>query len=252
MSNNTRRDLINTVLTVTGVGTGLSLAAKLADRNGLLPPDGGGLYGPGKSLNYAAQRLLVGSAPAREFARAQISNPPHANGKAIKDPTYLRHQAQGFADWRLEIDGMVERPTTLSIAEIKSYPATSQITQIVCEEGWSSVSEWKGVQLSHFLKLAGAAPQAKYVVVSSLQPRRWGSLDMNDALHPQTLIAYGMNDGEIPAANGAPLRLRVPRQLGYVSLKYVTRITLADSLKGFGKGLGSGASEAGYSWYAGI
>ncbi len=252
MNITTRRNLINTALTVTAGGAGIALAAKLLDHNGLLPPDGGGIYGPGRSLSYAAHRLLARNSLAREFSRDQISNPAHANGKPIKAPEYLRHQAEGFGNWRLQVDGLVARPASLSIADIKSYPSTSQITQIACEEGWSSISEWTGVRLAHILKLVEIRPQAKFIVFSTIQRSRWGALDMNDALHPQTLIAYGMNGTDIPLANGAPLRLRVPRQLGYASLKYINHMTVTDSLESFGKGLGSSASEAGYSWYAGI
>src|ERR1022692_154976 len=113
-------------------------------------------------------------------------------------------------------------------------------------------SEWKGVPLSHILDVVGTLPQARYVVYRSMQPGWWESIDMADALHPQTFVAHGMNGGELPVAFGGPLRLRVPRQLGYKSVKYITRLTVSDSLKGFGKGLGSASPEAGYAWYAGI
>ena len=161
-------------------------------------------------------------------------------------------QAGGFADWRLAVDGMVARPGAFSVAQLKNYPSRSQITQIACEEGWSYIAEWIGVPLSHVLEVAGIQPEARYVVYSSIQPDWWDSIDMADALHPQTLLVYGMNGGELSVGNGGPLRMRVPRQLGYKSVKFINRLTVTDSLKGFGKGLGSASAEAGYAWYVGI
>ena len=252
MNNLSRRKLITTGLAATAGATGLAVAAGLADRYGLVPPDHGGLYGPGETLTYAGQRLLTRHSLAREFPRAQISKTPFPNGPPPKEDAFQRLQAGGFADWRLTIEGMVARPASYSVAELKSYPSRSQITHLACEEGWSFIAEWTGVPLSHILDIAGILPQAKYVVYFSIQPDWWDSVDMADALHPQTLVTYGMNEGELPAGHGGPIRLRVPRQLGYKSVKYITRLVVTDSLKGFGKGLGSSAPEAGYSWYAGI
>jgi DMSO/TMAO reductase YedYZ molybdopterin-dependent catalytic subunit len=165
---------------------------------------------------------------------------------------YKRLQAGGFADWRLTVTGMVDRPSSFSLGQLRSYPRRSQITQIACEEGWSYIAEWIGVPLSHVLDLVGVQPQARYIVYLSIDPDWWDSIDMSDAMHPQTFLAYGMNGDELPVGNGGPLRLRVPRQLGYKSVKFVTHLTVTDSLKGFGKGLGSMEPEAGYAWYAGI
>jgi DMSO/TMAO reductase YedYZ molybdopterin-dependent catalytic subunit len=147
---------------------------------------------------------------------------------------------------------MIARPASFSLVELKSFPRRSQITHLACEEGWSYIGEWIGVPLSHILDVVGALPQSRYVVYRSIQPDWWESIDMADALHPQTLVAHGMNGGELPVAFGGPLRLRVPRQLGYKSVKYITRLTITDSLKRFGRGLGSAAPEGGYAWYAGI
>ena len=252
MSNVSRRKLITTGLAATAGATGLAVAAGLADRYGLIPPDHGGLYGPGETLTYAGQRMLTRHSLAREFPRTQISQNPFPNGPPPKGEAYQRLQAGGFADWRLAVEGMVARPASYSVAELKSYPSHSQITHLACEEGWSFIAEWTGVPLSHILDIAGILPQAKFVVYFSIQPGWWDSVDMADALHPQTLITYGMNGAELPPGHGGPIRLRVPRQLGYKSVKYITRLVITDSLKGFGKGLGSSAPEAGYSWYAGI
>jgi DMSO/TMAO reductase YedYZ molybdopterin-dependent catalytic subunit len=252
MSKFSRRKLITTAIATTAGASGLAVATKLAQRYGLIPPDGGGLYGPGETLTYAAQRLLTRHSLAREFTPSQISKTPFANAVDPLGDVFKRLQEAGFADWRLAIDGLVAHPASFSLAELKSFPRRSQITHLACEEGWSYIAEWIGVPLSHILGLAGTLPQARYVVYRSIQRDWWESIDMADALHPQTLVTYGMNDGELPVKFGGPLRLRVPRQLGYKSVKYITRLTITDSLKPFGKGLGSASPEAGYAWYAGI
>ena len=131
-------------------------------------------------------------------------------------------------------------------------PARSQITHLACEEGWSFIAEWIGVPLFEVLSAVGIQPQAKYVVYTSQEEGWWDSVDMADALHPQTFVTYGMNGGDLPVGHGGPLRLRVPRQLGYKSVKYIQKLTVTDSMKGFGKGLGSASPEFGYSWYSGI
>jgi DMSO/TMAO reductase YedYZ molybdopterin-dependent catalytic subunit len=147
---------------------------------------------------------------------------------------------------------MVARPGTLSLAEIRSFPVNSEITMIGCEEGWTYIAEWTGVPLSSILERVGALPQVRYVVYRSIQPDWWESIDMADALHPQTLLAHRMNGSDLPVPFGGPVRLRVPRQLGYKSVKYITHLTLTDNLKPFGKGTGGANSDGGYSWYAGI
>lgn len=252
MTDLSRRKLITTGLAAAAGVTGLGVAASLAQKYGLVPPDHAGIYGPGETLTYASQRLLTRHSLAREFSPSQISKPPFANEMAPPSDGFKRLQAAGFADWRLSINGMVDQPTTFSLAQLKSYPSRSQITMVQCEEGWSYVAEWIGVPLSHVLGLVGVHPQAKYVVYFSIQPDWWESIDMADALHPQTFLTHGMNGGELPVGNGGPLRLRVPRQLGYKSVKFITRLTVTDSLKAFGKGLGSASPEGGYAWYAGI
>jgi DMSO/TMAO reductase YedYZ molybdopterin-dependent catalytic subunit len=148
---------------------------------------------------------------------------------------------------------MVSRPGPYLLSEIKKFPARSQITQLACEEGWSFIAEWTGLLLAHLLEEAGTHPQAKYVVYFSMEdPNAMESIDMNEALHHQTLLAYGMNGAELPVPHGGPVRLRLPRQLGYKSVKWITRLTVTDSLKGFGAGMGSVNAEDGYQWYAGI
>src|SRR5580704_10019298 len=252
MSDLSRRKLITTgIATVAGV-SGLAAARSLAKHHGLIPPDAGGFYGLGETLDYAAQRILTRHSMAREFPPSEISNPPFANPVDPLGEEFKRLQAGAFADWRLTVEGMVARAASFSLAEIRSFPSRSQITHLSCEEGWSYIAQWTGVPLSHVLGVVGTLPQARYVVYSSIQSDWWDSIDMADAFHPQTLVAYGMNGAELPVGNGGPLRLRVPRQLGYKNVKYITRMTVTDSLKGFGKGLGSASPESGYAWYAGI
>jgi DMSO/TMAO reductase YedYZ molybdopterin-dependent catalytic subunit len=252
MKDLSRRKLITTGLAAAAGASGLAVADVLAKRYGLIPPDYGGFYGPGETLTYAAQRILTSRSSAREFPRSEISQRPFVNGKPPKREDFRRLQKAGFVDWRLAVDGLVSHPASFSVTELKSYPSRSQITHLACEEGWSFIAEWTGVPLSHILNAVGILPQAKYVVYFSIEEDWWDSLDMADALHPQTLVTYGMNGGELPVGHGGPLRLRVPRQLGYKSVKYITRLTVTDNLKDFGAGLGSASPEGGYAWYAGI
>jgi DMSO/TMAO reductase YedYZ molybdopterin-dependent catalytic subunit len=251
MSILSRRKLITTGMVATAGASGLVVAAKLAKRYGLIPPDSGGIYGPGETLTYAAQRLLTRHSLAREFSRSQLSAKPFANEVAPLGDEFERHKQTAFADWRLAVDGLAARPASFSLAELKNFPRRSHITMIQCEEGWSYIAEWIGVPLSHVLERVGALPQVRYVVYRSFQPDWWESIDMADALHPQTLLTHGMNGGDLPVGFGGPLRLRVTRQLGYKSVKYITRLTLTDNLKKFGKGLGSASPEGGYAWFAG-
>jgi len=181
-----------------------------------------------------------------------ISKMPFANATPPPNDLFKRHQANGFADWRLSVDGMVARPGSLSLSDLKSLPVRSQITEVACEEGWSYIAEWIGTPLTEVLNEVGVSPHARYVVFFSIDKDWWESIDMADALHPQTLLTHGMNDGDLPVSFGGPLRMRVPRQLGYKSVKYITRLTVTDSLKSFGTGLGSAEPDYGYSWYAGI
>ena len=253
-----RRKLITTGLAAVAGVSGLAAADRIARRYGLIPPDSGGIFGPGETLTYAAQRLLTRHSMAREFPRSMISKRPFGNEIAPPSDAFRKLQAGGFADWRLSVDGMVDHPLSLSLADLRSLPTRSQITEVVCEEGWSYIAEWIGTPLVNVLNEAGVLPQARYIVYFSMEPPAWDSahplgdsIDMADALHPQTFLTWGMNDGDLPVPFGGPLRLRVPRQLGYKSVKFLARMTATDSLKGFSKGLGSGEGT-GYAWYAGI
>ena len=248
----TRRKLIISGLTAAAGVSGLAVARRLADRYALIPPDYAGIYGLGETLTYASQRLLMSyHSLAREFDRSQISKVIPVNGPPPDNETYQRLRAGDFQDWRLTIDGLVARPSSFSLSDLKRFPSRTQITHQACEEGWSFIAEWTGVPLSYILNFVGVSSQAKYVVFFPFD-QSWDSLDMPDAWHPQTLLAYGMNGEDLPVPHGAPVRLRVARQLGYKSVKYLARITVTDTLKNIGKGWGSYSPEVGYSWYAGI
>jgi DMSO/TMAO reductase YedYZ molybdopterin-dependent catalytic subunit len=243
-----RRRWLTAGLSTAGLGAAYTLAA----RTGLRPPDQAGPYGPGASLTYAAHRLLGRHANAREFPRHLISATPFANPVEPLGAAFQRHQAAGFRDWRLTVDGLVASPASYSLDDLKRLPASTQITQLACEEGWSYIAEWTGAPLSELLRAAGARPEARFVVYRSFQSDWWDSLDIDEATHPQTLISYGMNGADLPVAHGGPLRLRAPRQLGYKNIKFIHHLTVAASLDGFGKGRGSASAEFGYSWYTGI
>lgn len=252
MSKISRRKFVTAGLAATAGVSGLAVAAKLAKHYGLVPPDSGGIYGPGETLTYATQRLLMRHSLAREFPRSMISKVPFANAIAPLSDEFKRHQNAGFADWRFSIDGMVARPVSLSLSDLKTFPVRSQITEVVCEEGWSYIAEWTGASLLDVLNASGISPNARYLVYYSIEPAWWESIDIADARHPQTLLTWAMNDGDLPVAFGGPLRLRVPRQLGYKSVKFLNRVTVTDSLKGFVSAVDPQSANYGYSWYAGI
>ncbi len=239
-------------LLLSGLGVGAGAGAYLAARRaGLIPPSyTAGIFGAGEALTYASQRLLTRHSRAREFDPSQISEKPFVDKLVIKLPEEFDAMRQdGFTGWRVTIDGLVARPQSFSLAELKSFPQSSHITQLICEEGWSYIAQWTGVALSHLLELAGVQPQGRYVVYRSIQPERWDSIDLAEALHPQTLASYAMNGNDLPVPHGGPLRLSVPRQLGYKSVKYLTGLTVTDDLRPFGRTMGT---EMGYSWFAGI
>jgi len=248
----TRRKLITGGLAAAAGASGLAVAAKIAGRYGLIPPDHRGIYGIGETLTYATQRLVTSHhSLAREFSRSDISKFAPVNGEPPQNEPYLRYLANRFEDWRLTIDGLVERPATFSLADLKRLPVRSQITHQACEEGWSFIAEWTGVPLNYVLNLVGVLPQAKYVVFFAMD-KKFDSLDMLDAWHPQTLLAYLMNGEELPTRHGAPLRVRVPRQLGFKSKKYLAHVSVTDTIKNIGSGQGSSSPDKGFSWYGGI
>ena len=213
-------------------------------------------------LTMAAQRMLMGDRLAPEFAEADIRQGQRPNGStAVNSADYLAMRAGGFVDYRLEVSGLVEQPLSIPYRELTALPARTQITRHDCVEGWSCIAKWTGVPLSVVLDRARPLLSARYAVFHcfdaiekslSGEVLYYESLDMVDARHPQTILAWGMNDRNLPLANGAPLRLRVERQLGYKMAKFVRRIELVDSFAGLGGGRGSYWADRGYEWYAGI
>lgn len=204
-------------------------------------------------LTFAVQRWLLRRQPlVREFGPEAISAVfPTTNTTDPDDPGYRTSKLVGFTDWKLPVTGLVERPGAFSLADLKAMPARTQITLHSCEQGWSAIAGWTGVPLAHLLAHVGLKPEARFIVMRSVDGW-WDSYDLFDALHPQTILAYGMNGRDLPIAHGAPLRLRVERQLGYKSLKYLTQIEAVERVDGFGKGRGSMVAELGFPWYAGI
>jgi DMSO/TMAO reductase YedYZ molybdopterin-dependent catalytic subunit len=213
----------------------------------------------GERLTMRAQRLISDRAAlAREYGAADMSPIFRANGTRMPgSPEYAAHAANHFADWRLAVDGLVARPLSLSLAQIGAMPARTQITRHDCVEGWSAIGQWTGTPLKLILDAAGLRPSARYIVFHCADDygpsQYYESIDMIDAFHPQTIMAWGLNGQLIPIPNGAPLRLRVERQLGYKHAKYVQRIEAVQSLAAIGGGKG-GYWEDGhdYEWYAGI
>ncbi|CAA2143678.1 molybdopterin-dependent oxidoreductase [Methylobacterium bullatum] len=210
-------------------------------------------YDWSNGLTFAVQRWLLRRQPlVREFGPEAISAVfPTINTTDPDAPAYRTSKAVGFTDWKLPVTGLVERPGAFSLSDLKAMLARTQITQHSCEQGWSAIAGWTGVPLAHLLAHVGLKPEARFIVMRSVDGW-WDSYDLFDALHPQTILAYGMNGGDLPIAHGAPLRLRVERQLGYKSLKYLTRIEAVEHVDGFGKGRGSMVAELGFPWYAGI
>ena len=216
-----------------------------------------------ESLTMHAQRLLVSrQALAQEFTEADISADFRANGSTDPDDDAYQTFAQsGFKDWRLQVDGLVERPVQLSLGELRALPARTQITRHDCVEGWSCIGKWTGVPLSIVLQRAGLKPDARYIVFYCADsPGQWleaadkyyESIDLIDALHPQTILAYDMNGAPLGIPYGAPLRVRVERQLGYKMAKYIMRVEAVESFQGIAGGHGSYWADRNYEWYAGI
>jgi DMSO/TMAO reductase YedYZ molybdopterin-dependent catalytic subunit len=220
-----------------------------------LPPTYGHILRMGDAVTYAAQRaLLPRQTLVREYTRADITSFPAIG---TTDPgsrrtelaaEYRKLQADGFKDWKLSVEGSVKKERTFSLAELKALPSRTQITRHACEEGWSAIGEWTGVQLRHVLEAVELQPSARFLVYTAYDD--WvDSMDLLDALHPQTLLAYGMNGRDLPIPHGAPVRLRLETQLGAKSLKFLNRLVVVDE---FDDGGPEGAIQNGWSWYMGI
>jgi len=219
--------------------------------------------GSAEGLTYRAQRLLLAGQPlAREFSARDISPVFKSNGTHMPDSdVYQLWLKNSFADWRLAVGGMVRQPLTLSLADLRAMPSRTQITRHDCVEGWSAIGQWQGIPLAHILAVADILPAARFAVFycaddldASLDGsgQYYESIDLIDAFHPQTILAFALNGKPLDAAHGAPLRLRVERQLGYKQAKYLMRIALVSRLDAIKGGKGGYWEDRGYEWYAGI
>ncbi len=217
------------------------------------------LLGRAEGVTQWAQRLITSRvAMAKEYTEADLSPVFPANGESSPDnPDYRALAENGFTDWKLEIGGLVQQPAAFSLTDLRGMPSRTQITRHDCVEGWSAIAKWTGVPLHEVLGRVQPLNSARYVVfhcadLDEDRMRYYESLDLEDAYHPQTILAYDMNGGSLPVAHGAPIRLRVERQLGYKHAKYVMQIELVKSLEGIGGGQGGYWEDQGYEWYAGI
>lgn len=244
-----RRNAIITGLTSVG-GLLLTGCVKKA------PPTYGNILRMGDALTYAAQRVLLpGQSLVKEYTHSDISSFPATGTTNPGDPTsrgdhqvayskaYAQLHNESFAQWKLPIEGSVMRPAAFSLADLKELPARTQITRHTCEEGWTAIAEWTGVPLHSLLNSTGLTKNARYVNFYAYDGYM-ESIDMLDALHPQTILAYGMNGQDLPVAHGAPVRVRVETQIGYKSVKYLQRIVVTDEFVDTG--------DTGWAWYTGI
>ena len=236
-------------------GTGLLAGCDaLSKREGFID-----LLAAAEPLNRRLQRLATGDRLAREYPASMISPVFKPNGSINPNtPEYLALKAQGFAGYRLRVRGLVERPLEFSLDALRAMPARTQVTRHDCVEGWSVIGQWTGVPLSHLLGLARLRPGARYLVfhcfddLSGNGGRYYESIDLDDAFHAQTIAAYALNGAPVPVANGAPLRMRFERKLGYKQPKYVHTIEAVDSYARIAGGNGGFWEDQGYDWYGGI
>ena len=245
-----------TLVTGGALGAGLLLSGcdKLAQQPGFRR-----ILFSGEKINMGLQRALMDrNALAPEFSAEQMSPVFRTNGNSNPNTAdYNRHVAENFANWRLEIGGLVDRPLRLSLSDIGAFPQRAQITRHDCVEGWSAIGKWQGPMLGNVLKAAGVRSSARYIVFTCADlwsgAPYYESIDMVDAFHPQTILAWAMNDKRVSVGHGAPIRLRVERHLGYKNAKYVMRIDAVASLAGIGLGKGGyWEDHVNYDWYAGI
>ena len=248
-----RRRLLRALVAGGGAGLlagcdALSNSARFVDLLSLAEP-----------LNMRLQRALGGARLAQEFPQSMIAPTFRANGTLHpQTPEYRALEAGGFRDYRLQVVGLVERPLEFSLDALRALPARTQVTRHDCVEGWSVIGQWTGVPLAHLLDLARPRPGARVVVFHCFDDlagdgsRYYESVDLVDAYHPQTLVAHMLNGAPVPIANGAPVRMRIERKLGYKQPKYVRAIELAPSYAAFGGGRGGYWEDRGYDWWGGI
>jgi DMSO/TMAO reductase YedYZ molybdopterin-dependent catalytic subunit len=249
-----RRSFVLRILASTG--TALLAGCDAASRSSWFPK----VLGVAERASRSAQRLAAPRrAMAQEFTAADLSPQFRSNGTANpQDERFQALAARQFVDWRLRVDGLVQHPLQLSLQQLRAMPKRTQITRHDCVEGWSAIGQWTGVPLSAVLQMAGPRPEARYVVFHCADPmdeqgtKYYESIDFDDAFHAQTILAYELNGTVLPIKNGAPLRVRIERQLGYKMAKYIMRIELVSSFTHIGAGNGGYWEDQGYEWYAGI
>ncbi|MBI3594100.1 MAG: molybdopterin-dependent oxidoreductase [Nitrospirae bacterium] len=217
------------------------------------------MLGQAEILNRKLQKAIrPRAAMAKEFSEADLTPIFPVNGNSNpENATYQQHLREGFKNWKLPVTGLVENPLMFSLNEIKEMPSRVQITRHDCVEGWSAIGKWKGVKLGDLLEKVSLKPNAHYVIFRCADADEdnvdyYESIDLEDAFHPQTILAYELNDKSLPVANGAPIRLRVERQLGYKMAKFIMAIEVSDRLDLIGEGRGGYWEDQGYEWYAGI
>jgi DMSO/TMAO reductase YedYZ molybdopterin-dependent catalytic subunit len=219
------------------------------------------ILGVGETLGSGAHHLITPrKSMAEEFSEADLSPQFRSNGTSNPgDAHYQALAKNNFAEWALIVDGLVQAPLKLTLAQLRQMPSRTQITRHDCVEGWSAIGKWTGVPLHDVLALAQVQPQARFVVFHCADPmeedgthKYYESVDMEDAHHPQTILAYELNGAVLPVANGAPIRVRIERQLGYKMAKYIMRIELVESFAHIAGGKGGYWEDEGYQWYAGI
>ncbi|MBI1170965.1 molybdopterin-dependent oxidoreductase [bacterium] len=248
------------LLTRRSLLTGLGYSAIVGGTAGLIfsPAFRDLLLGSGEALSYQSHRLIGRNALAPEFTEADMSPTFRTNGNTMPaSAEYQAHINTGFANWQLKVDGLVATPASFSLEALKAMPARTQITRHDCVEGWSAIGKWTGVPMKALLDRVQLMPTARYIVLHCADDfsgsAYYESIDLVDAFHPQTILAYGMNDQALSVGHGAPLRMRVERQLGYKQAKYVMRLEAVASLSGMGLGKGGfWEDQIGYDWYAGI
>lgn len=240
---------------VAGAGAGLLSGCDALSRK----PRTVSVLSAAEPLSMRVQRALTGNRLAAEFPESLVSPVFRPNGSTDpRTPEYLALKAGGFAGYRLRVDGLVRRPLEFSLDALRALPQRTQVTRHDCVEGWSVIGKWQGVPLGHLLDLAGLRPGARYVVFDCLDDmagdgsRYYESIDLEDAYHPQTIAAHRLNDAPLPIANGAPLRMRIERKLGYKHAKYVHAIRIVDGYAGIDGGKGGFWEDRKYDWYAGI
>lgn len=219
------------------------------------------MLGSAETLNNTAQHLFTSrQSMAQEFTEADLSPHFRSNGTALPNSAHYAALAKDqFSNWALQVDGLVAQPASFTLADLHALPSRTQITRHDCVEGWSAIGKWTGVPLHQLLARVQPLAHANYVVFHCADPMEadgskpyYESIDMEDANHPQTMLAYALNDQTLPIANGAPIRLRVERQLGYKQAKYIMRIELVESFASIAGGHGGYWEDEGYAWYAGL